>query len=409
MSGIICDNAMEKDNKYTVVLDALSSFNSKASLLTEQFVNLRDTLAIPNFMSIINDMDQQYLKIAPLGNILPNIDLELLESPILKLTREANIAISGLTVPSDINIFASLVLSETSDWLKQINPSIYFTKPIEDALGLFPLDQQNSAIFKISEFAVQSNFAKIAEISTLAESSLLNLELDNLGEGIGINFEAKTGINDNLFSVSDCYLNLFKSFRSSPVQVTEIGPSLLKLTPIEYFNEVDLCQLISVDMPSTRAVDYARNKIFTENQIGLQQYLPRVNSDLLRLWDGAKKALESDNPDKIRHFSISIRELFTHLLHIVAPDSAIEKWTSDEKYFHKGMPTREARVMYICRDIDNGDFHKFVIKDVSATLEFLNLFQEGTHSIRSQMTSKQLMAIKSRAESTLRYIIEIAT
>jgi hypothetical protein len=324
------------------------------------------------------------------------------------LSRDASIALSGLSNPSDINIFAPSTLTETADWLKQVNPLSQIMKPVEQSLDLFSLHQQDSAIIGLSEFAVHSNLTKIAEISALSESSLLNFKLDSIGEGIGISSDFKAGIGESLLSISGCYSDLFKSFQSSPGCISEIGPLLFRLTPVEYFNEVDLCKLISIEATPGLEIDFTRNEIFSENQVGLQQHLPRIDKELLRLWEGAKEALDSDNPDRVRHFSISIRELFTHLLHIVAPDNAIKKWTTDEKYYYEGKPTREARLMYICRDIDNGDFHKFIVKDVGATLEFMRLFQEGTHSIKSQMSDKQLMAIKARAESTIRYLIEIA-
>ena len=63
--------------------------------------------------------------------------------------------------------------------------------------------------------------------------------------------------------------------------------------------------------------------------------------------------------------------------------------------------------MYICRDINIGPFQKFVQKDVAATIEFINLFQEGTHKVTSSFTEQQLLALKAKTESTLTFLMEI--
>ena len=100
------------------------------------------------------------------------------------------------------------------------------------------------------------------------------------------------------------------------------------------------------------------------------------------MWKGAIEAFHSDNSDKVRHFSISIRELYTHLIYNLAPDEDIKKWTSDKgNYDDKGRPTRRARLLFICRNINNKPFNSFVKKDVDATLAFIDIFQKGTHGI----------------------------
>ena len=50
---------------------------------------------------------------------------------------------------------------------------------------------------------------------------------------------------------------------------------------------------------------------------------------------------------------------------------------------------------------------KFVEKDIHATIEFIDIFQDGTHSIESGITPQQLIAIKSKAETTLKFLLEI--
>ena len=47
------------------------------------------------------------------------------------------------------------------------------------------------------------------------------------------------------------------------------------------------------------------------------------------------------------------------------------------------------------------------MKDVDATLEFLQLFQQGTHEVTSSFSEIQLDTMKHRMESALRFVLEI--
>lgn len=407
MDEILGKSLAEVNSGYTVALDEIAAFNTKASLLTEQLVNCVEPFAAPAFVSAITDMKKQYLEVSSLEKLLPKIDYKVFESPILKLSRDANIALSGLISPENVQFLAPTTQLGTTDWLKQINPIGHIGESLKVPLSSFLFKCGEADVLKLSTFAVESNFLKIAKISTLAESSLLNLKTNDFAKYLNVDSKENEFLGSTLLSLSDSYSTLFRTFQSSPVQINKIGPLLLRLTPVEYFNEIDLCQLVSIDNPSIGGIDSARNEISFENQRELQQCLPKINKDFLNLWEGAKKALESENPDRVRHFSVSIRELFTSLLHSMAPDHLVRKWSGDPGYYDHGRPTRRARLMYISRNIDSATFRKFLETDTSSVLEFLDLLQRGTHDLSPNFTAKQLMAIKARAESFLLYMIRI--
>ena len=125
------------------------------------------------------------------------------------------------------------------------------------------------------------------------------------------------------------------------------------------------------------------------------------------MWKGAIEALHSNNADRIRHFVTSIRELYTHILQILAPDEQIKAWSNDPNHLFKGRPTRKARLYFICRNIATHPFSKFVDKDIDATLALMELFQIGTHVIDPKFSEKHLTTIKCKAETTIRFILEI--
>jgi hypothetical protein len=152
---------------------------------------------------------------------------------------------------------------------------------------------------------------------------------------------------------------------------------------------------------------HVRREIQAETNDKLADLLARLNEGLVTLWDGARLSLNSDNPERARHTAVSLRELFTHVLHALAPDAEVKNWTNNPKHYHNKRPTRKARLLYICREINYGPFTDFIEADINSTLKFLDLFQEGTHKIVIEYQERQLRAMLVRMESTLRFLLEI--
>jgi len=96
------------------------------------------------------------------------------------------------------------------------------------------------------------------------------------------------------------------------------------------------------------------------------------------------------------------------VLHQLAPDNEIQGWSSSPEHYHEGKPTRKARLLFICRHINQMPLVKFVEKDIDAAIEFLNLFQRGTHAVDVQYTPAQLTALTVRMDSILRFILEVS-
>jgi hypothetical protein len=204
------------------------------------------------------------------------------------------------------------------------------------------------------------------------------------------------------------------SLEKNPSDVFSFPPIITRLPSVEFYNSAHLLETVSAERPDSivQEEENTRQEILTETEAALQKLIKDLKPDLTPLWKGAIAALNSDNPDKVRHFIISMRELFTHVLHMLSPDTELREWTTSPEYYRDGdstkPPTRRGRLQFICRNIDSGPFSSFIDKDVTALLEFLELFQRGTHEIGTLHTQSQLQALKIRAESGIRYIIEIS-
>ena len=129
---------------------------------------------------------------------------------------------------------------------------------------------------------------------------------------------------------------------------------------------------------------------------------------LLILINGARDSLRSDNPDRERHVTTSVRELFTQILHGLAPDDELRQWSADPDHYHDNRPTRRARLLYICRKFSCDPLTKFVEDDVRAALTLIDSLNAGTHVVQSKLNEFQLEAIVYRMEALALFLLKIS-
>jgi hypothetical protein len=136
--------------------------------------------------------------------------------------------------------------------------------------------------------------------------------------------------------------------------------------------------------------------------------LRSIDPALARPYIGAHDALHSRNPDRARHILSSLRELWNHLLHRLAPDGNVCQWmpNSDASLLHEGKPTRRARILYICRNLNHDPLSDFVVQDTRALVTLVEFFNR-VHELESELTDEQLRAVLLRTDSWLMYILQI--
>ncbi len=272
--------------------------------------------------------------------------------------------------------------------------------------------QKSLDILQSTELAFQSHIAKSASISIAVEMRLAQISFEKIGETAHLSIAKQMALQRSFVEFTESYSHLYKSIEQHPAKIASFPPVVSSLPPVELFTVVESLASISTVPVNQRALPVEAiaigREIINDTASSLEKLLSDIDLNLIRLWRGAKNALKSKNPDRVRHFATSLRELFTHVLHTIAPDTEIKKWTSDPNNYHNGCPTRHARLLYLCRKINYGPFTTFVQKDVASDLAFLSLFQTGTHAVRSDFSEHQLLAMLARMESLLRFLLEIA-
>ncbi len=136
--------------------------------------------------------------------------------------------------------------------------------------------------------------------------------------------------------------------------------------------------------------------------------LRSLDPALLQPYIGAREALRSQNPDRVRHILTSLRELWSHLFHRLAPDKSVMEWVGDAKedLLQSGRPTRRARVLYICRDLNHSALADFVVEDTRALVKLVE-FLNHVHELTPELTDMQLRALFLKTDSWLLYLLRI--
>lgn len=264
------------------------------------------------------------------------------------------------------------------------------------------------------EMALGTRLSLIAERSLLAQSALAQLDLDSIGRTLQIDASLRNIARDLFVEFTSSYNDLIRSYEVPETSVLALAPVLSELPTNEFFASVDV-----LGMSAGRGIENegdefdddqrsVRREIAAETGDGLQALLVDLDPKLLRMREGAIQALASNNPDRVRHFTISYRELLTHVLHKLSPDEEVSAWSNSPNDYADGRLTRDARLRFITRGINHGPLTDFFKKDIAAMVAVFNVFNGGTHAATSSHTEAQLLALKTKAELTLLFLLETA-
>ncbi|MES2791731.1 MAG: hypothetical protein V4719_19075 [Planctomycetota bacterium] len=247
----------------------------------------------------------------------------------------------------------------------------------------------------VSHLLSSVDTTRLLHTSLSAQYRLLSLETASFGSLIGASTLFANDLSSTLGKFTSSYRDLVECIPTIPESQV---PFITKYSPIEYSLELEVLEQISTDEPSEEDVELPE----------VDEELALFDDKLLILINGARQSLTSDNPDKIRHVTTSIRELFTHIIHGLAPDAEIMLWSRDSADYCNGKPTRRARLLYICRNFACGPLVKFVEDDVRAVLTLVDSLNAGTHVVQSKLTEIQLAAIVYRMESLALYLLKVS-
>lgn len=254
---------------------------------------------------------------------------------------------------------------------------------------------------------LRSHLGRMVELSSLSEALLSGVPEGAIGRALRLDNALQGNIVRSSQRMANAYAHLLASVERAPTAVLTVPPLVTAMPVVEVFNDADLIVAISAPGVSEEIVELAevRQAIASETQTDLRRLLDRLDPALLQLLEGAEAAFRQRGPDWVRHFATSLRELFTHVLHRLAPDENVRAWSSAQEHYSNGRPTRRARLLYICREINFGPFEDFIDTDVDSALECVGVFQGGTHAVDAGLNDKQVQILRARMESILRQML----
>lgn len=249
----------------------------------------------------------------------------------------------------------------------------------------------------VSHLLSSLDTTRLLHTSLHSQFRLLQLEAVPFGNKIDASALFANDLTARFGKLTRSYRDLIECIPTIPeAQI----PFVTTHAPFEYSRELDVLEQISVDAASEDE-DIAELP-------SIDDELAAFDDRLLILIEGARHSLASDNPDRSRHVTTSVRELFTQLIHRLAPDNEVKAWSTDGEHYHDNRPTRRARLLYICRNFACDPLTKFVENDVKAALTLVESLNAGTHVVESKLTTSQLEAIVYRMESLALFLLKVS-
>jgi hypothetical protein len=275
---------------------------------------------------------------------------------------------------------------------------------------------------------IQHDFSHISQLQASAKLALCDTSLRLAATErlmAGIDFEAIrgrfqiempviAGLESSIVHVAASYGGLAESLREIsditrlpafvlPGATREIYTTSFALETLRPWDDRD------EDEVETEIQLVAEAELETSGCIALLQ---QVDPGLARPYIGARDALYGNNADRARHILSSLRELWNHLLRRLAPDDLVTAWipgvSNQKDLLHEGRPTRRARVLYVCRELNNEPLTDFLMHDTRALVKLIELFNR-VHELETELTDEQLRAILLRTDSWLMYILQISS
>ena len=268
-------------------------------------------------------------------------------------------------------------------WLDLASQATASTRMISDLalvhqswIGRFKPMQDNIAqIQAAAKLSLGNTAFKLA----VAENVFAGIDLDAIRRSIALPEPALLRFTDSISGVITAYEKLAGSIPTFP-DLTHLPTFALPGASREIFTTGYALDAIVtpnktiVDEESSEAQLVAEVKDETSECIEL---LRSVDPALVQLYVGAREALHGTNADRVRHVLSSLRELWNHLLRRLAPDENIYTWIPEDTtdLLHEGRPTRRARVLYVCRDLDCDSLSDFLVQDTRALVEAHRVLQ----------------------------------
>lgn len=147
------------------------------------------------------------------------------------------------------------------------------------------------------------------------------------------------------------------------------------------------------------------------DELGGELYsrLQTLNPELAEVYKEGIAAMESGHHGWIRHAGVSFRTLFDHLLRHLAPDQELRSFFEDpENHMTNGEFKRNARLLYIFKDVATGSYAKMAEQDIKLAEGIFFPSNDIVHRLTSPLSDKQMHVFWRRIQGSVSVVLAAA-
>jgi hypothetical protein len=135
-----------------------------------------------------------------------------------------------------------------------------------------------------------------------------------------------------------------------------------------------------------------------KHEYDLKEALCQIKPSFYKRLLGAKQSANSNNVEKIRHISVSLRELLKDFINTIVPTyEVINNYGSNLN----GKPSLEQKIDYFFKDITSSSLAEFVKDDVKLIKQIIGVLNNGVHNEVDFPNDKCLFFLINKVESIL--------
>jgi len=376
-------------------LSITALLDSAGQSLNSQVASLKDTI------SVLGEMQRPYNEFSAASNFAPYI------GSIANLASVSGIAasvehLSTVVSPISVEKISSLVGSESvgvtaKNALANIS-GIRLHSPMVSSLPLGAVTGDLAGITLASTrtlLGVESAYAELRDTALLTSLAATRTEVPSY---------IKT-LHEGLGSLSSAAKSTWDIIALTPAILDRTSLFSARSPSVEIYSASQAAAVISLPLSKFPPIDAQIEGIIDETVDEFEERLSLLEPALVEMYRGGIVAMETGGPDWRRQSMTSFRELMTHVMHILAPDTKVKPWAQPQ-HFDKGKLTRQARLEYIFESIADGEFTGFFKADLKASIELFDLLNNGTHRLTSKATPKQLRYLRGRIVNFITCMLE---
>lgn len=337
--------------------------------------------------------------------------IELALAPV----RQYDFAIGRATALRDaVSRQAAEIASASRQWQQMIDQLVTPSPGLADLArthetwlaSLKPTQNQVDQL----EAAVKLSLGNVAYRAAISGQLFAGLDFEAIGSTVALPGTNDPALRDALIEMAATYNRVAESIRTVP-DITQLPAYVLPGATRELFVAGHVVDAFVDRDKALEDEEASQTQVVAEMEAEASvsiSLLQTLDPALATPYVGAREALRGANPDRVRHVLSSLRELWSHVLRRIAPDEQVLEWVPNDRQelLHKGRPTRRARVLYVCRNLDHEPLGEFIDADTRALVKLVELFNRA-HELESDLTDEQLRALLLRTESWLAYILQI--